>query len=52
MSAPQAAREVVLEMFEGEDTMHEILTRTEYEVFVRFAELPLADKLRDLRSVR
>jgi hypothetical protein len=36
-------------MFEGEDRMHEILTHTEFEVYVRFAELPLADKLRDLR---
>eukprot|EP00983_Pelagomonas_calceolata_P124493 1161112-Pelagomonas_calceolata.AAC.4 len=46
-----AAREVVLEMFEGEDDFYMITKRSEFEVFVRIVELPVADKLRDLRCV-
>ncbi|KAL6761861.1 minichromosome maintenance protein 2 [Haematococcus lacustris] len=46
----QAAREVVLEIFEGEDTMHQLLTRSEFEVHVRVVELPVVDRLRDLRN--
>mmetsp|Transcript_21527 Transcript_21527/g.59641 ORF Transcript_21527/g.59641 Transcript_21527/m.59641 type:complete len:901 (+) Transcript_21527:61-2763(+) len=46
----QAAREVVLEMFEGEDDFYMITKRSEFEVFVRIVELPVADKLRDLRN--
>lgn len=47
----QAAREVVLELFEGEAEFHMITKKSEFEVFVRIVELPVADKLRDLRYV-
>eukprot|EP00195_Chlamydomonas_chlamydogama_P012778 CAMPEP_0202892114 /NCGR_PEP_ID=MMETSP1392-20130828/1935_1 /ASSEMBLY_ACC=CAM_ASM_000868 /TAXON_ID=225041 /ORGANISM="Chlamydomonas chlamydogama, Strain SAG 11-48b" /LENGTH=845 /DNA_ID=CAMNT_0049575995 /DNA_START=38 /DNA_END=2572 /DNA_ORIENTATION=+ len=44
-----AARDVVLEMFEGTEEAYAAMG-SEYEVHVRMANLPICDKLRDLRN--
>uniref|UniRef100_A0A7S0WTV5 DNA replication licensing factor MCM2 n=1 Tax=Chlamydomonas leiostraca TaxID=1034604 RepID=A0A7S0WTV5_9CHLO len=46
----QAAREVVLGMFEGEDEVAAAVGNSEFEVHVRISELPVQDRLRDLRG--